>query len=73
MRKSVDLYVEDIAIVCALPLLIFTCLIAIFQVTKTTSFWFMFWNVVIYACNVSIMNHLIKFAIDDHFWAEFTE
>ena len=40
---------------------------------KTTSYWFIFWNLIIYASNVNSLNHLIKFAVDSHFWAEFFE
>ena len=73
MRKSVDLILEKITVVFTLPMILLVCGIAIGYVTKTTSFWFMFWNVIIYTCNVYYMNNLIKFAIDNHFWAEFTE
>lgn len=73
MRKTVDIYFENIVTLFCYPFAIILCHIAQYYVLKTTSFWFIFWNVFIYAANTFSLNHLVRFAIDNHFWAEFVE
>ena len=73
MRKTVDIYIENIVTLCCVPFGIVFCWIAQTYVLKTTSFGFIFWNIFIYAANTHSLNHLVRFAIDNHFWAEVVE
>lgn len=68
MRKTVDIYFENIVSLCCVPFVVVLCYIAQTYVLKTTSFWFIFCNMFIYALNTFSLNHLVRFAIDNHFW-----
>lgn len=49
MRKSVEVYMDYVVWWCMMPLLVFVCYLASTSVMKTTSFWFVFWNMIIYS------------------------
>ena len=49
MRKSVEVYIDYVVWLCMMPLMIFVCFLASTSVMKTTSFWFIFWNMIIYS------------------------
>ena len=67
MRKSVELAVEYILLgIYGLALMPIVTYSSVTFLLRTTDFWFFFWNLFAYGINVILLNHLIKFAIDDH-------
>ena len=74
MRKTVDLYLEYlflfVLLVTALPVLTW---VGVTQIMFTTSFGFLFVNIIVYALNVILQTHLIRFTITNHAWAEAVE
>jgi hypothetical protein len=74
MRKSVELLLE--ALIGSVLLAIFIPLLTwmgITYVIKTTSFGFLAVNMAIYACNMTILSHIIKFLIESHVLSEGVE
>ena len=74
MRKSVELWLETLLTfgfqLVLIPLL---CWMGTSYVIKTTDFWFFAVNMGIYASNVTILSHMLKFLIDGHVLAESVE
>ena len=64
------MYIDYIVWFCLMPGLVLVCFLASSYVLKTTSFWFIFWNIIIFSQNTATTNQLIRFAIDNREWAE---
>jgi len=74
MRKSVELWLETLLTFCfQLVLIPLLCWMGTHYVLKTTDFWFFAVNMGIYAQNVTILTHMLKFLIDGHVLAELME
>ena len=48
----------------------FLCWLGTTYLIKTTGFWFFAVNMAIYALNVTILSHMLKFLIDSHIISE---
>ena len=73
MRKIVEIAYESIIAYMTLPFLFLICWLTQIHLLKTTSYWFIFWNIIIYYINTSALSGMIRFAIDNHVWAEIIE
>lgn len=74
MRKSAELFLEyTIQLIIQPGFMTILCLIGHAYIVPTMSYGFLLVNIIIYALNVTLQSHLIKFLIDSHLWAEVAE
>ena len=73
MRVSVIVGLEYFLVLCCVPIFIGITVISVVCLTKTMSFGFLFVNVLIFACNIVLQNHIYTVIIDSHLWAEIFE
>ena len=70
MRKSVSMFISYIVSLCILPICCpILAYLAKISILRTTTFWFILWNLVLYFLNVTFTNHIIRFMINNLFWA----
>ena len=74
MRKTVDLGIEWYLLLSYIPTVLpILTTIAYLAITPYVSFWFTYWNIFFFSANIILTSHVIRFTIDDHFWAEIVE
>lgn len=73
MRKSVTITLEVMLMFLMAPLILLVCWIAQVQLLTTTSFCFIFVNVLLYALNTISQHMFIRFAIESHALTEVVE
>ena len=64
-RKSVSMFITYMVSLTIIPVLCpILAYLAQISIMRTTSFWFILWNLVLYFMNVILLNQIIKFMID---------